>query len=85
VLEISFSIQQTKGGATLETTYKYPAMANSPERVRTTKKQLRNTRHKDAVEKAVMLCHVSIAAMFGPTLNSVTKPVTWTIHYKPAK
>lgn len=85
MIEISFSIRQTKGGAVLETTHKHPATANSTERIRTTRKQLRNTPHKDAVERAVLLCHTSIAFMFSPAVEGGRKAVRWTIQYTPVE
>lgn len=85
MVEIGFSIQQTKGGAVLETTHRYPATANSTERIRTTRKRLRNTPYKDAVEQAVSLCHKSIAFMFSPAVEGGRKAIRWTIQYTPAK
>jgi len=85
MIEIGFSIRQTKGGAILETTYRYPAKAGTPERIRTTRKQLRNTPHKDAVERAVSLCHNSIAFMFSPAVEGGRKAIRWTIQYTPVE
>ena len=85
MIEIGFSIRQTRGGAILETTHRYPATANSTERIRTTRKRLRNTPHKDAVERAVSLCHSSIAFMFSPAVEGGRKAVKWTIEYTPAE
>lgn len=85
MIEIGFVIRQTKGGAVLETTHRYPAAANGPERVRITKKRLRNTPHKDAVEKAVMMCHKSIAFMFDLCVDGGRKAIRWTFEYTPVE